>query len=452
MRTLILLAALLQADPDRTVLTKSGRKITGRVEQGADGVTVRTPLGVERVPAGEVACVFRLPADGARQADERYREAKRVFEEAERLDVAHPARNEKLARAIDGALWASSVYRLLDEHYPAETSLQAGKNVQLIQQFVRICRGASSSEVAGGAAPPKAAALVPLDAFDYSWEPPAEAPRPWVHAAELGPGLGAYARDLESPDAPKRLAAVGRLLHPPSPEHLPELLKLLEAETDPAIVRAVGDGLGIYDAAPLLRSLAWTRTSKDPVKRAVAFTVARAAGDRPAFDFLSAWFADDPPDSHAERAQFASAFRQWEAQSVPFLKDLLVKRRDARLQTEILRQMGVVGDKSFGILLIKAIPSFPKDAVTSLLKLGKPALPIIMEGAKSHEQETRRQCIWILRRLTGVNGINLDHFEKWWAEHRKEVLEQEAADRAKDRKLGFPVEAADFAAYDRAPN
>lgn len=422
--TAVLLAFLLGQE-SATVLTRSGKKLSGPVAQ--EGAFTR--VGDERVPAAEVLAIYRSPAEAVAQAEDRFRVAKAAFAEAEKLDVAHPARNDKLRLAIEQAQAASALYQ----------ALESAREIQVLQQFIRLCRGTSTSDLAGEAA--AKSPRIPLVFAEFKAAPPEDAPgRPWVLEAPLAPGLGERAKDLLNPDPERRLEAVQALLHPPAQEHAAALLKLLEAETEAGIVRAIGDGLGLFDAGPLVRTLGWARKAP-PAKRAVVVGLVRAAGDRPAFDLLAGWFAEAPPETHAERALFAGAFRQFQAWSTPWLRELLTKQRQPKLQIEILRQMGVVGDKAFGGLLVKALPAYPKDASVALRKLGKPGVPFLMEGARSTEPGLRQPCLALLRSVTGVNGINMGHFEKWWDENRKEILEEESAGRE-------PVVAGDFEAFD----
>ncbi len=436
----IVLLALVLAQDD-TVLTRSGRKLVGRVSQEGAATRVDTLLGPERVPAADVLVVFRLPADAAEKAQEKLRAAKAAYAQAEPMDVANPLRNEKLALAIEQAQASAGIYRGLEPHFGGDTSLQIPKNIQLIQQFIRLCRGTSTSDLAGEAAP--RGGLIPLVAAEFKAPDPAEAPaRPWELSTPLAPGLGERARDLENPDAERRLDAVKALLHPPSAEHLAALLKLLEGERDPAVIQGLDAGLGLLDAGPLLKSLAWIRKAPPGPKQEIVAGLVRAAGDRAAFDFLAVWFVENPPERHEERALFAGGFRQFQPWAVPWLRELLTKQRQPKMQIEILRQMGVVGDKAFAPLLVKAITAYPRDATLSLQKIGKPAVPYLMEGTKSNDPDQRQPCLALLRRLTGVNGINMSHFEKWWDENRKAVAEAEAA-RAPE-----PT-AADFAGYEK---
>src|SRR3982750_3232189 len=95
-------------------------------------------------------------------------------------------------------------------------------------------------------------------------------------------------------------------------------------------------------------------------------------GDRARFDFAMDWFEDAPPATHPDRAAFASLFRQYHAQSIPQLKELLTKNRSPRVQTETIRQLGVIGDKAAAPMLLKTLPNYAKDSAVSLLKIGKP--------------------------------------------------------------------------------
>jgi hypothetical protein len=274
--------------------------------------------------------------------------------------------------------------------------------------------------------------------------------RKWIYKEDLGPGLGALAQDLLNPEAPKRLEAVKFLSHPPAAAHLATLLKLLESERDPAILKILADGLGWQDPAVVLKSFAWAKREADPGRRAIAFSVARAANDRSAFDFLLDWFADQAPAKHEDRAAFGAAFRQYHAWSGTQLRDLLTRQRNPKLQMEILRQLGAVGDKASAPLLVKALSSYPRDAVVSLLKLGKPAVPAIIEGSRSEQAEMRRLCIWLLRKITGVNtSFNTVTFENWWVANKKQIADDEKTWWEEQAKHQYTILPAFFAPYDQ---
>jgi len=282
----------------------------------------------------------------------------------------------------------------------------------------------------------------------FAFTPPAAADRPWMVPGDLGPGLGATMQELSNSLAERRLEAVKRLTHPPSPLHLSALLKLLEAEREPVVLRALSDGLGFMDSAAVLKSLGWARKETDAPRRAAAFAILHAVGDRAAFEFAIGWFEDAPPGTHHDRAEFASIFRRFHAQAVPQLKELLTRNRGARIQAEKVRQLGAIGDKTAGPMLLKTIGAYTKDSAVSLLKLGKPAIPTLIEGARSTDNDTHRICLHFLRKLTGINQINLVHFETWWAANRKTVQDDEKTWWDEQANKGWAVDPGLFSTYD----
>jgi hypothetical protein len=431
---------------DNVLITKKGEKIEGPVTRDGANYVVETLSGARRIPEADVALVFETLRDVTQRADERFKEAKRLYEEASKLDEAHPSRNEKLALAIEIAQGAVVTYQILQPHYAGTSSSSIPSSIQVMMQFIRLCRSAATTDIIVGSGAKSAG--VTLESTSFAFTPPAVSERPWVLGEPLGPGLGASAQDLSHAEPERRLEAVRRLTHPPSPLHLPALLRLLETEREAAVLRALSDGLGLMDTALIVKSLAWTRRETDPQRRSAVFSLLRAAGDRAAFDFLLGWFEEAPPATHPDRAAFASAFRQFRLLAIPQLKELLARNRNPRVQSEAIRQLGVIGDKAAAPMLLKTLGSYPKDAAVSLLKLGKPAIPVLIEGARSHEAETHRICAYFLRKHTGIPQPNLTHFESWWATNRKSVLDEEKAWWDEQPKKGWTVDPETFATYD----
>lgn len=433
---------------DNVLITRKGEKIEGPVAREGGEYVVQTVTGPRRFPESEVALVFESLRDVTQRADERFREAKRLYEEASRLEESNPTRNQKLALAMEIAQGAVATYQHLQPHYGGASHSSIPNSIQVMLQFIRLCRGASTSDVAAGAAGGRAPTAIVLEETAFVFTPPHEGTRPWVVTGDLGSGLNSAAQDLAHVSPERRLAAVKRLTHPPSPLHLSGLLKLLETEQDPKVLLALSEGLAFMDTPAVLKSLGWAKKETDPARRELAFAVLRGSGDRAAFEFLAAWFEEAPPATHPDRAAFASAFRQFHGLAVPHLKELLTRNRSPRLQTESIRQLGVIGDKAAGPMLLKTLGPYTKDSAISLLKLGKPAIPTLMEGARSHESETRRICLYFLRKLTGVQQQNMVHFETWWNANRKTVLEEEKSWWEDQGKKDWPVAATAFSTYD----
>lgn len=440
------LLALLLTPGDNVLITKKGEKYEGPVTREAGVYVVETVTGARRIPEAEVALAFESLRDVTQRADDRFREAKRIYEEAVKLEEANPARNRQLTLAIEIAQGAAGTYRSLQPHYTGSSYASIPNSIQVMMQFIRLCRGAATSDVAVSGA--GISGVIALDTTPFTFTAPASAERPWALADELGPGLGAAALELASPLPARRLEAVKRLSHPPSPLHLGALLKLLETEKDAAVVHALSEGLGLMDPAAVLKSLAWAKKEADPARRLAVFSILRAMGDRASFDFLMDWFEDSPPASHPERAAFASAFRQSHALAVPQLKELLTRNRSPHVQSETIRQLGVIGDKAAAPMLLKTLGSYTKDSAASLLKIGKPGIPTLIEGARSTDPETHRICIAFLRKLTGVHQQNLVHFETWWATNRKTVQDDEKAWWDEQPKKSWPVDPRTFATYE----
>jgi hypothetical protein len=431
---------------DNVLITRKGEKFEGPVTREGSDYVVQTATGARRIPEAEVALAFENLREITQRADDRFREAKRLYEEASQLDESNPARNQKLALAMEVAQGAVQTYQTLQPHYTGPSYSSIPGSIQVILQFVRLCRGAATTDVVVNSGA-KSGTIV-LDEPAFAFTPPAAADRPWVVSDELGPGLSVARQDLSNPLPERRLEAVKRLTHPPSPLHLPALLKLLEGERDPAVLLAISEGLSTMDSTVILKSLGWARKEPDPARRAAAFAILQSAGDRAAFDFIFGWFEESPPATHHDRAEFASVFRRFHAFAIPQLKELLTRNRGPRIQSEAIRQLGAIGDKTAAPMLLKTLPAYPKDSAVSLLKLGKPAIPTLIEGARSTDNETHRVCLHFLRKLTGIPQVNLVHFETWWTTNRKTVQDDERTWWDEQAKKGWTVESTFFATYD----
>src|SRR6185295_568365 len=199
---------------DGVLLTKKGDKIEGPVTKGPDGYVVETVTGPRRFAEADVALVFENLREVTQKADDRFREAKRLYEEAKGMDEANPARNQKLQLAVEIAQGSVGTYQLLQPHYTGPSYATIPNSIQLMMQFIRLCRGAATSEIT---MPSSAkSGIVALDDTVFAFTPPLANERTVAYVDELGPGLMATGQELSNPDAARRLDAVKRLTHPPS--------------------------------------------------------------------------------------------------------------------------------------------------------------------------------------------------------------------------------------------
>src|SRR6185436_11643614 len=200
---------------DTVLITKKGEKFEGPVTRDGGAYVVQTITGPRRFPEAEVGLTFENLRDVIQRADDRFREAKRLYEEASQLDESNPVRNQKPTLAIEVAQGAVATYQHLQPHYTGPSFSSIPGSIQVMMQFVRLCRGAATTDVVvgGGARTPG----IVLEEPAFTFTPPAAAQRPWVVAEDLGPGLGAALQELSNPAPERRLDAVKRLTHPPSP-------------------------------------------------------------------------------------------------------------------------------------------------------------------------------------------------------------------------------------------
>ena len=173
---LLALLALLPAAGDNVLITKKGEKFEGPITREAGVYVVETVTGPHRIPEAEVALAFESLRDVMQRADGRFGEAKRIYEEAVRLEESNPTRNRKLTLAIEIAQGSVGTYQLLQPHYTGSSYASIPNSIQVMMQFIRLCRGAATSDVAisGGSI----SGVIVLDTTPFGFTPPASADRP----------------------------------------------------------------------------------------------------------------------------------------------------------------------------------------------------------------------------------------------------------------------------------
>src|SRR5258706_11928953 len=95
---------------DNVLITRKGEKFEGLITKSSGEYVVQTITGPRRFPEAAVGLVFDNLRDVTQRADDRFREAKRLYEEASQLDEANPVRNQKLLLAVEISQGAVSTY------------------------------------------------------------------------------------------------------------------------------------------------------------------------------------------------------------------------------------------------------------------------------------------------------------------------------------------------------
>jgi hypothetical protein len=370
---------------DRTLITREGDKFTGGIAREGDVYRIETLTGEQRIPAGRVVCIFSDLREAVRRTQTNFAEAKKLYEEALPMPEENPDRSYKLHYAIDIALHAAELCRGVEPYLDFEDQPPMERNAQAMMQFVRLCREAAYSERTGSASRPR-----PVELHAPEFEHP---PLPsWAIRGDLGPGLEARARDLSHPDPAVRSAAIRSLTRPPSPAHLTALLQRLGEEPDTSVRQALTEGMSRFSPAALLKAAEGVRNEKDPALRAAVFDLLGFMEDPGAADLVLRCFLGSLPKDDAERAMYATAFRRLRLHAIPRLNELLSRPQEPAVRTELVRQLGAVGDATSAPALVRAIPACPHDAAAALLKLGRPALPAVLEGASSIDTRIREAC------------------------------------------------------------
>src|SRR5579872_3347035 len=194
----LLLSLLWLQGGESVLITKKGEKFEGPITRAGDEYVIQTVTGPRRIPETEVGIVFENLRAVMQKADDRFGEAKRLFEEAKAMDEANPVRNQKLALAMEVAQGSVGTYQLLQPHYTGSSYAAIPSTIQLMMQFIRICRGAATSDVPLSSASSRTG-VVALDEATFAFNPPPQDDRTWVFSGELGAGLAAAAQDLGHP-------------------------------------------------------------------------------------------------------------------------------------------------------------------------------------------------------------------------------------------------------------
>jgi hypothetical protein len=447
---LLALLLVLPAAADQVVLTRDGKRYIGRVTTSGSTVIVEGLAGRSEIPAEKVACIFTDPKQAVSRADGLVAQAKKVFEAARNLPGRDPERNPQLQSAIEILTQARDIYEALSRHYEGEPWAFLSKSLQAAMQFMRIIRDQKGSDIATSAAaePPS---IVPLASGDYAFSPPQPKERRFAVEGDLGPGQVALLKGLAAEAPNQRAEAIRRLASPPAPHALPDLLALLEKESHDEVLKVLGEALVIFDLSSITKSLGWAKKFPEPRKRIFLTALLKASGDKAAAEFLVDWIVETPPGDDRVRAAICSALRKFRDAAGKEIKDALTKSKDRRVQVELLKQLGVMGDKRNAPLLVAAIGNYRTTAVVGLIHLGKPALPRLIEGVGMGDADQKKFCQFAARVVTGTQGNSSVEFTNWYNQNRKQIDAEEEAFWAEQAEKDYPVDPRSFNEYERAP-
>src|SRR5687767_14953891 len=94
------LLLLLQAPPDRTVITREGKIYEGKVTWEGVDVVVTSSKGAVRLPAISVVAEFYTLPEARRGCEARLEQATKLFEEASAKPERDPMRRRQLTISI----------------------------------------------------------------------------------------------------------------------------------------------------------------------------------------------------------------------------------------------------------------------------------------------------------------------------------------------------------------
>jgi hypothetical protein len=445
---LALFAPLLLSVADHTLLTRDGRRLHGRVSVSGQTVVVEGASGRVEIPAERVLVVYGQPKEAVSRADALYAQAKRAFEDAKALPERDARRNERLQAAIDILSLARDIYEALTRYHDGEDWAFLSKSLSNAMQLMRLCRDQKGSELAVEAA--TAPERVPLVSGDYAFQAPPSRLGPRVELKDdLGAGSLAAVRQLEADDPRARVEAARRLASPPAPHAVPAILARLERETHDEVLKTLVETLALFDLSAAPKSMGWVRKVSGGPKRVLLTALLKHIGDRGACELLVEWLVETPPQDDRVRAAICSAFRKMRETAHKELRDAMARTKDRRAQGEILKQMGVMGDKRNAATLLQSLPGFKTHAVVGLIDLGGPAIPKVCEGIRSADADYKKYCTYVARRVTGLDRQNAADFEQWYQTSRKSLEEAEEAFWAEQAAKDYPVDPRSFNPYER---
>lgn len=444
---------LLGGPPDRTVVTRDGKIHVGAVTREGTEVIVVSVGGTVRLPAISVVAVFYTIPEARRQAEARFADARKLFEEASAKPDRDALRRRLLAVSLDICAETRDFIEVLEKRASGseKDSLQDVKS--RLFQFMRLVRDAKGATALADGTPEARLEKVALEGLDLKVDFLVESAKPTEITESLGPGQMPAVTDLASEDVEVRVAAARKLISPPAPHALAALSKAMKVEKDKDALQAIVEALAGLDVGPRLKSdFAWAPADDDVARRyAVIYLVRRLPG-KTACDFLGDCLRAKPPEDVRMRAAFASAYRKLRPVSIEQLRETLVKSKDPAVKLEAVRQLGMMRDRA-ALPGLKMALAGSREMLTvafnAIEKTGGVAIPLIMEMLGDGNDEIRRLARVLAQRVTREEIDGVAELQKWYAQNRRHIEDDEKLFWKEQEEKDFPVHHEEMRFFDR---
>ncbi len=182
-----LLAPALPAAAD-VVFLKGGQRIEGEVEQKDSSLVLKTEFATLTIPKEDVAKIVRDVVAFMAEAETLHLQARKMFEEALKIENDNKAANAKLKDAVELLKKAAGLYNEARETYTGDKYADLDKAAVKLFQEMRIYRDKMHSEIA--ALPPPKPAPEPEPVPEAPPEPVPTAPQFDLAALQARAGAG----------------------------------------------------------------------------------------------------------------------------------------------------------------------------------------------------------------------------------------------------------------------
>jgi hypothetical protein len=453
MVSVMLAITFLGTASDRTVITRDGKIHEGTVTREGTEVVIVTSKGPVRVPAVTVVADFVSLSEARRQCESRYDQAKKLFEEASAKSEHDAMRRRLLMATLDICAETRDLLEILDKRAPVADREPLQKVKMLLVQFMRLVRDAKGATAFADGGSESSVEKVPLEGLGLTIEGPPDGTPSTEITERLGSGQASAIQDLSSDNPAARIAAARRLLSPPAPHALAALSKAMQVEKDKDALQMIAAALSNLDLGPRLKTeFGWALADEDHARRYAMLALVRRLPSGFACDFLGDCLRTRPPAESRIRAAYTSAFRKLRPRSVEELRETLVKSKEREVQLEAVRQLGMMRDRA-ALPSLKLALGGSRDLMTAAFnaieKTGGVAIPLVMEMLGDGSDEVRRLARILAQRITREEIDGVSELQKWYAQHRRHIEDDEKTFWKEQEEKDFPVHHEEFRIFDR---